>query len=169
MSASEALPCSVVVIDWTPTAAGEFPALKTAFSNVEPTLDLLILKALAQGELHGLGLRRRKERNYFLFADYAQVESVSGALDAVSPVAPKCMDRSGPGENFTTVRNAVRNEVFFAGPYWNSLAIDDQGIAALHNDHVFVVIVSVCHRCCSFTASPKCQQCREPLRPREED
>jgi hypothetical protein len=30
------------------------------------------------------------------------------------------------------------------------------GIAALHNDHVFVVIVSVCRRCCSFTASPKC-------------
>jgi hypothetical protein len=59
-------------------------------------------------------------------ADYAHVESVSGALDAVSPVAPKCMDRSGPGENFTTVRYAVRNEVFFAGPYWNSLAIDDQ-------------------------------------------
>ena len=102
------------------------------------------------------GLGRREERNYFLLADYAQVESVSGALDAVSPVAPKCMDRSGPGENFTTVRNAVRNEVFFAGPYWNSLAIDDQGIAALHNDYVFVVIVSVCRRCCSFTASPKC-------------
>jgi hypothetical protein len=37
MSASEALPCSVAVIGWTPTAAGEFPALKTAFSSVEPT------------------------------------------------------------------------------------------------------------------------------------
>jgi hypothetical protein len=53
------------------------------------------------------------------------------------------------------MRYAARDEVFLPGIHWNALSVDDQGIATLHNDHVFVVIVSVCRGCRSFTAGPK--------------
>ena len=90
-------------------------------------------------------------------ADCAQLEcSALGVLCAVGPVAAKCVDSSGPGNHFATVRYAARDEVFLAGPHWNPLPIDDQGIAALDNDHVFVVIVGVSRGYRRFTAGPKC-------------
>jgi hypothetical protein len=70
-------------------------------------------------------------------------------------MAAKCVDRSGPSQNFPAMRYAARDEVFLPGIHWNALSVDDQGIATLHNDHVFFVIVSVCRGCRSFTAGPK--------------
>jgi hypothetical protein len=105
----------------------------------------------------GSDSRRPRSRHYFRLADRAEVESGAlGVLDAVGPVAAKCVDRSGSCKNLATVRYAARDEVFLAGLHWNPLPIDDQGIAAPHNDHVFVVIVHVCRGCRSFTAGPKC-------------
>ncbi len=70
-------------------------------------------------------------------------------------MAAKCVDRSGPGKNFAAVLDAAWNEIFFSGLHRNPLPIDDQGIAALHNDHVFVVIVDMRRRYRIFTAAPK--------------
>jgi hypothetical protein len=75
--------------------------------------------------------------------------------DPIGPVATECMDRSGPSQNFATVWDAARDEIFLPGVHWDPLSIDDQGLAALHNNHVFIVIVSVYRGCSSFTAGPE--------------
>jgi hypothetical protein len=51
--------------------------------------------------------------------------------------------------------HAVWNEIFLSGLYRNPLPIDDQGITALHHEHIFVVSVDMLCGCCSFTAGPK--------------
>jgi len=76
-------------------------------------------------------------------------------MSPVGSMAAKCVDRSGSSLHFATVLDASRDDVFFPGPDRNSLAIDDQGIAALHNDHVFVVIVGVGRGCGGLRAAPK--------------
>ena len=78
-----------------------------------------------------------------------------GVPDPAGPVAAERVDCSGPSQNFATVRHAARDEVFLPGLHWNPLSIDDQGITALHNDHVFVVVVGMCSGCRSFAAGPK--------------
>jgi len=62
---------------------------------------------------------------------------------SVSPMPPEGVDRSGASHDFTAVANASRDEVFLSSIYGNPLSIDDQGIAALYNDHVFVVFVDM--------------------------
>lgn len=64
------------------------------------------------------------------------------------------MDRSGPGNNFAAVRHAAWNEIFLSGLHLNLFSIDNQRIAALHNEHIFVVNVDMWRRCRSFTAGP---------------
>src|ERR1035441_2928766 len=76
-------------------------------------------------------------------------------MSPAGSMAAKCVDRSGSSQNFATVLDAARNEVFFPGPDRYSLAIHDQGIAALHDDHVFVVIVGVRRGCGGLRADPK--------------
>ena len=58
-------------------------------------------------------------------------------------MAPEDVDRSGSSFNFPTVQCTLRNKEFFSRPDGNSLSIDDQRIAALHNDHVFVIVVDM--------------------------
>ncbi len=65
------------------------------------------------------------------------------------------MDGSSTGHNFTTVRYAARDEVFFPGFDWNPFAVDDQGVATLHNYHIFVVIVDMFCRARGFSAGPE--------------
>ncbi len=48
----------------------------------------------------------------------------------VSAMATKCMDRSGPSQNLTTVEYTTRNQVFLAAFQRNGLSIDDQRIAS---------------------------------------
>src|SRR5207249_35209 len=67
----------------------------------------------------------------------------------------KCVDGSGLGQNFATVQYAPWDEVLLSGLQWNPLPVDDQGIAALNNDHVFVVIMHVHRGGRSFPAGPK--------------
>jgi len=89
-------------------------------------------------------------------ADYLQiVHLISAVFHPVSPVAPKCMDGSSTSHNFTTVRYAARDEVFFPGFHWNPVSVDDQGVATLHNYHVFVVIVDMFPRRRGFSAGPE--------------
>src|ERR1035438_324461 len=76
-------------------------------------------------------------------------------MSPAGSMAAKCVDRSGSSHNFATVLDATRNEVFFPSPHRNSLAIDDQGIAALHDDHVFIVTVGVGRGFGGLWAAPK--------------
>jgi hypothetical protein len=49
----------------------------------------------------------------------------------------------GSGDNFTGVMDAAGDEILFSPSQWNALAIDEQGVTALNDDHVFVVIVNM--------------------------
>ena len=64
---------------------------------------------------------------------------------SVSPMASKGVDRSSASHDFTAVPHALRDEVFLSSIYGTPLSIDDQRIAALYNDHVFVVFVDMFH------------------------
>jgi len=76
-------------------------------------------------------------------------------MSTLGPVAPKCMDGSGSSQSFATVRHATWDEVFLPGSHGNPFAMNDQGIATLHHDHVFVVIVGVWRGFSGLTAGPK--------------
>jgi hypothetical protein len=47
------------------------------------------------------------------------------------------------------------DEVFLAGDYGDPLSVDDQRIATLYNDHVFIEIVGVCRGRSGLMAGPK--------------
>jgi hypothetical protein len=70
-------------------------------------------------------------------------------------MAAKCVDCSGPGNNFTAMPHAAWNRILLTGPDRNPLPIDDQGIAAPHNQHVFVISVDMLRRSRSLAAGPK--------------
>jgi len=76
-------------------------------------------------------------------------------MSTLGPVAPKCMDGSGSSQSFATVRHATWDEVFLPGSHGNPFAMNDQGIATLHHDHVFVVIVGVWRGFSGLTAGPE--------------
>ena len=70
-------------------------------------------------------------------------------------MASECVDRSGPSDDLTPVRDAARDDVFLPSFYLNPLPVDDQRIAALYNYHVFVVIVDMFRRGRSLSTFPK--------------
>src|SRR5690349_11205685 len=80
---------------------------------------------------------------------------MSMRFHAVSSMTAKCMDRSCSCQNFSTVRHSAPNEVFVSSIQRNPIAIDDQGIAALHNEHVFVVVVHMLRGSCVVGARPE--------------
>jgi hypothetical protein len=50
---------------------------------------------------------------------------------------------SGSSDSFAAVMDAASDEVLLSSLQWNALAINDQGVTALSDDHVFVVIVNM--------------------------
>jgi hypothetical protein len=70
-------------------------------------------------------------------------------------MSAKGMDRSGAGNYFATVKHSSGNEVFTSRLHRNLFPVDDQGVAALDNDHVFVVVVCVFGGHCIFATCPK--------------
>jgi len=74
----------------------------------------------------------------------------------VSPMTPECVDRSGSSRNLTTMRHTARDEVFLACLHRNPISMNDQGVAALHNHHVFVVVMDMFRGSRGFTAGPEC-------------
>ncbi len=48
---------------------------------------------------------------------------------------------ASPGHNFPTVHDAFRYEIFRTGVQRNMLIVDNEGIATLHHDHIFVELV----------------------------
>jgi hypothetical protein len=67
-----------------------------------------------------------------------------GLLDTLGSVAPKCVDRSSSSNDVAIVQHTAWNEALLASSHRDPFSVDDQGVAALNNDHVFVVIMSVC-------------------------
>lgn len=59
------------------------------------------------------------------------------------------------GENFSGVGNPPRDEVFLASTYRNSFPIDNQSVAALHNEQVLVKFVDVGSGGCRRLTCPK--------------
>ena len=53
------------------------------------------------------------------------------------------MDGSCTGDGLTTVPSPLRDEVLLSGTDWNALGIDNQRIAALYNDKVFVKVMDM--------------------------
>jgi len=66
------------------------------------------------------------------------------------------MDHSGPSQDLAPVQDPLWNHVLFPGFQRNAATADNQRIAALHDHHVFIVIVSVFGGCRIFSARPKC-------------
>ena len=77
-------------------------------------------------------------------------------LDAFGTVATKCVDSSSSSKDSSTMRHSTSDEIFLARSHWYAFPIDDQCVASLHNNHVFVVIMGVrCGFSC-VAAGPKC-------------
>lgn len=76
-------------------------------------------------------------------------------LNSVRSVPTECVDCPSSGQNFTAVQHTPRDEVFLSGPHRNSLPADNQRIAALHNCHVFVVLMRMGRRSRRLMAGPK--------------
>ena len=67
----------------------------------------------------------------------------SSLLDPIRSVSAKCVDRPGSSHHFARVHCTARNEKLLSFPYGNAMAANDQGVAPLHDNHVFIVIVGV--------------------------
>jgi hypothetical protein len=88
------------------------------------------------------------------------------AIPACDPPGGRQMrDGSGLRQNFPAVPYAAGDEVLLSSRQWNPLSVNDQGVAALNHDHVFIVIVDVRCGSRSFTAGPK--RHLAPIRPIE--
>ena len=71
-------------------------------------------------------------------------------------LAAEGMNRSGSGDNLATMPESARDEVFFSGPERNAFVVKNQGIAALDDYHVLVVVVDVWGRKGGLVAGPEC-------------
>ena len=77
-------------------------------------------------------------------------------MNPFGAAAPKGMDGSGTGDGLAPMPGPLRNEILFSGSHWNALAIDNQSIAALYDDKVFVLVMHMRSRYRRFTAGPEC-------------
>jgi|ERR1035438_5547158 hypothetical protein len=76
-------------------------------------------------------------------------------LNSSGAVAAEGVNGSGSSDDLARVLNASRDEKFLAGFQGDAVSIDDQRVAALHDHHVFVVIVGVNGGISCLTAGPK--------------
>jgi hypothetical protein len=65
------------------------------------------------------------------------------------------VDGAGAGEGFAAVPLAFGDEVLFASVNGNTPPIDDEGVAALDDEHVFVEVVNVRRGDGRFAAGPE--------------
>ena len=54
------------------------------------------------------------------------------------------MNRPRSRNDFAAVGDAAGDELLLSGFYGNAFAVDDERVAALHDNHVFVEVVDVC-------------------------
>lgn len=65
------------------------------------------------------------------------------------------VDGARSSHDFTSVRQASRNEIFLARLYGNALSFNDQRVATLHHQHVFVIFMHMLGGNSIFGACPK--------------
>src|ERR1017187_1098658 len=80
--------------------------------------------------------------------------SLSGS-HSVCTVAAESVYRPSSSHNLATVPHPTRNEVFISSVKWNLLSVNNQGVASLHYDHVFVVIMGMRSGWRCLTARPR--------------
>src|SRR5580692_9735516 len=83
--------------------------------------------------------------------------------NSLSSSPTESVNRPGPRNNLTTMRNSLRNEIFLSRLDGNPFALNDQRVAPLHHDHVFIVLMRVRSGTRRFAASPK--RHLTPIRP----
>src|ERR1700693_4541869 len=76
-------------------------------------------------------------------------------LNSSGAVAAEGVDGSGSSDDFARVLKASGDENFLAGFQGDTVSIYYQRVAALHNHHVFVVVVGVSGGISCLTAGPK--------------
>jgi hypothetical protein len=64
-------------------------------------------------------------------------------LLAVRSAAAEGVNGASTGCGFASMQHTLGDEIFLSGFYWNVLAIDDQVVAALNDQHVFVEVVDM--------------------------
>lgn len=75
---------------------------------------------------------------------------------SAGPLATEGVNRTSSGSNLATMRYASRYEVFFSSSDRNVFTVDGQRVAALHDEHVFVIIVDMFRGSRVLIASPEC-------------
>src|SRR5712691_4497314 len=79
-------------------------------------------------------------------------------MEFPSPVgasAPEGVNGASASHWFTTVPEPFRDEIFLASFSWNALPFNDEGIAALDDYHVFIVVMHMRHRHRSLATGPE--------------
>jgi|GEM_PF-3776963 hypothetical protein len=74
-------------------------------------------------------------------------------------MASECVDCPSSGYNFASVQRSARDYVLMSGSQSNSLIVNNQRVASLHHDHVFVIVVRMWHRHSVLSTRPKCHLC----------
>src|SRR5579864_430431 len=62
-------------------------------------------------------------------------------IHPVRAVPAKCVDGSGASFHFTAVQHTARNKTLLSSPHGDPLIADDQCVAALDHNHVFVELM----------------------------
>jgi len=90
--------------------------------------------------------------------DAVDFGTLPGTPLLVSPVgaaSAEGVDSPYARHEFSAVAEPLGDEIFLTGTDWNALAVDNQGIAALHDEHVFVEIMHMGRGACWFAAGPE--------------
>jgi len=62
-------------------------------------------------------------------------------MSPLGSAATEGMDRPCASYDFTSMRESLGNEIFLSNLKWDASAINDERIAPLQNDHVFIVFM----------------------------
>ena len=64
-------------------------------------------------------------------------------VQPIRPMPTETMNRPGPGDNFPAVQSALWDYILHSGADRNPLPGDNQRIAALDHEHVFIEVMNV--------------------------
>src|SRR5215831_8899897 len=78
------------------------------------------------------------------------------AFHPIHSMTSERVDGSGSSHNFTAVRGTARDKVFLSSPHRDPLPANDQRVAALHHQNVFVVVMDMLGRRRILSAGPEC-------------
>ena len=77
-------------------------------------------------------------------------------LFTVGAMSSEGMDRPCSGDHLASVGYPSRNEILLTCIYWDPLSFDDERVATLRDQHLFVIFVHMFGGHRVFRACPKC-------------